>query len=312
MRRILCAFGAGALLVTQSASALAASSPSPPLDGLLVLPPGAGFVEDKGTPGFFEGPFDAAKYAQITSNDTNQSKQALDQDGFLSGFGRTWVASKVGHIYIEAVMAFSGSKGAKTWLRESEAADKKVSTYQKALTIAGIDSYYGARLVDTAQKIYADAFVFVKGNDAFLVSYVSTKNDLAVAAATQTKRQFDAAPPYTIPPAEWPETKASSSVAGVVKIIGAFVAGIVLIGVVVAALLIVRSRRRPQLQAVPTGAAAGGPVSHSALQMSEDRNSWWDGTTWRDAMREVPPTARRSDDGNFWWDGQAWRPIATG
>jgi hypothetical protein len=311
MRRILGALGAVALLMVQSASALAALSPSPPLDGLLVAPPGTGFVEDKGTAGFFEGPFDAAKYAEITASDPAQAKQALEQDGFLAGYGRTWVASKAGHIYIEAVMAFSGSKGAKAWLKGSEAADKKVPSYQKALTISGIDSYYGARLVDTAQKIYADAFVFVKGNDAFLVSYVSAKDDLAAVAATQARRQFDAAPAYTIPPGEWPEANAANSASGAIKIVGAFVAGIVIIGLIVAGILIVRSRRRPLMLAAagPIGAAAGGPASHSGLQLSEDKRSWWDGTTWRDADREVPPTAQRSDDGKFWWDGQAWRPT---
>ena len=125
MRRALCAIGAGALLLAQSMSAIAATNPSPPLDGLLVSPPGTGFVEDKGTPGFFEGPFDAAKYAEITASDADTSKKALDQDGFLSGFGRTWVRSSLGHLYVEAVMAFKGSKGAKAWLRESEAAGQE-------------------------------------------------------------------------------------------------------------------------------------------------------------------------------------------
>jgi len=309
MGRMLCAFGAGALLLAQSMSAIAAS-PAPPLDGLLVSPPGTGFVEDKGTPGFFEGPFDAAKYAEITANDSNEAKQALAQDGFLSGFGRTWVSSNKAHIYIEAVLAFTGAKGAKTWLRQSEAADKKVASYQKALTLSGVDTYYGARLVDTTQKIYADAFVFVKGNDAFLVSFVSTKEDLGAAAATQARRQFDAAPGYTIPPAQWPEATSANPVGGAIKIVGAFVAGIVIIGLIVAAILVVRSRRRPQPQgAYPASAAMGGPSSTSAVQMSEDRRSWWDGTTWRDAERELPPSAQRSGDGKFWWDGAAWRPI---
>ncbi len=308
MGRTLCAIGAGALLLAQSMSAIAAT-PAPPLDGLLVSPPGTGFVEDKGTPGFFEGPFDAAKYAEITANDSTASKDALDKDGFLSGFGRTWVSSSTGHLYVEAVMAFTGAKGAKTWMRESEAADKKVASYQKALTLAGVDTYYGARLVDIAQKIYADAFVFVKGNDAFLISYVSSKDDLGAAAATQARRQFDAAPAYTIPPGEWPEATAANPVSGVIKMVGAFVAGIVIIGLIVAAILLVRSHGRPQLQAASV-MGAQGPIA--AVQMSEDRRSWWDGTTWRDAEREAPPSAERSGDGKYWWDGAVWRLVGGG
>jgi hypothetical protein len=53
-------------------------------------------------------------------------------------------------------------------------------------------------------------------------------------------------------------------------------------------------------------------VPPSAVQMSDDRRSWWDGATWRDAEHEVPPGAQRSTDGQFWWDGQAWRPIGPG
>jgi hypothetical protein len=43
--------------------------------------------------------------------------------------------------------------------------------------------------------------------------------------------------------------------------------------------------------------------------MSDDRHFWWDGANWRDAEREVPPTAQRSGDGNFWWDGFNWRQV---
>ncbi len=101
MDRVLCAIGVGAVALFQSAVALAAPNPSPALDGLLLAPPGTGFVEaDKSTPGIFEGPFDAAGYADITaSTSTNaQTKQALTRDGFLSGYGRTWVSKVQNHI----------------------------------------------------------------------------------------------------------------------------------------------------------------------------------------------------------------------
>jgi hypothetical protein len=47
------------------------------------------------------------------------------------------------------------------------------------------------------------------------------------------------------------------------------------------------------------------------VQMSPDRQYWWDGSTWRPAATEVPPTAFRSADGNYWWDGVSWRPVPT-
>ena len=212
LARLLCAIGAGAMVVLQSTVALAAPSPSPTLDGILLSPPGSGFVEAKVTTGIFEGPFDASGYADITST-TNAAaaKATLERDGFLSGYGRTWVSQATHHLYVEAVMAFNGQKGAKTWLGQSEIADKAEATYQHPITVTGIGTYYGARLVDTPNSIFADAYVFVKGNDTYLVSTVSTKDDLATTAATQAKRQYDSAPAFTIPPAQWPESKVVSA-----------------------------------------------------------------------------------------------------
>ena len=298
----------------QPAFVLATPTPSPSLDGILLTPPGTGFVETtQGTPGIFEGAFDADGYTQITSSaNAAQAKQTLAHDGFVSGFGRTWVSRATQKIYVEAVMAFGGAKGAKTWLSQSETADRAEPTYQHPITIDGIDSYYGARLVDAASPIYADAYVFVKGNDTYLVSTVSMKDDLAATAATQTKRQYDSAPAYTIPPADWPESKATNIAASAAKVVGAIVIGILIIGLVIAAFFIVRSRRPAPLLAVPY--PAGGFAAEAApvpvVQMSEDRRSWWDGTTWRDAEHDIPPAAQRSSDGQFWWDGQTWRPTA--
>jgi hypothetical protein len=322
--RLLCSIGVVAVVLLQSTLALAAPTPSPGLDGILIKPPGTGYKEEpKSTPGILEGPFDAAKYAEVTvATDAAPTTQALARDGFLAGYGRTWVSAGSAHVWVEAVMAFTGAKGAKTWLRQSEAADKADPSYAQALTISGIDTYYGARLVDKVHKIYGDAFVFAKGNDVYLVTYVSNKNDLASIAATQTKKQYDAAPALTIPQAQWPESKVSSSPFDAFKIVGAVIAGVLILGLIAAAFLFLRSRRRPA-QAIPaqaspgvsTPAAVAIPAAVAAvapagsLQMSDDRRSWWDGAAWRDAEREVPPAAQRSEDGHFWWDGAAWRPM---
>ena len=344
LRRLLCSLGLTAILLVQSAIALAAPTPSPGLDGILIKPPGTGYKEEpKATTGIVEGPFDAAKYAEVTAApDAAATAQALAKDGFLSGFGRTWVSTGSAHVFVEAVMAFTGGKGATTWLRQSEAADKADPSYSQALTVAGIDTYYGARLIDKVHKIYGDAFVFVKGNDVILVTYVSSKNDLATIAATQAKRQYDAAPPYTIPPAQWPENKpAASSPFANLKNIALIIGVIVLLGLIAGAGVFLWIRRRPALQAIPAQdppgfvsgtsvaaplaaatppalavpmavvvpAAGAPPIQDGPFVMSEDRRSWWDGAAWRDAEHEVPPAAQRSEDGQFWWDGEAWRPM---
>ncbi len=344
LRRLLCSIGLAAILLLHSAIAFAAPTPSPGLDGILIKPPGTGYKEEpKATAGFFEGPFDGAKYAEVTAApDAAAMAKALTKAGFLTGFGRTWVSAGNAHVFVEAIMAFSGAKGATTWLRQSEAADKADPSYTQALTISGIDTYYGARLVDKVHKVYGDAFVFAKGNDVVLVTYVSNKNDLGTVAATQARKQFDATPAYTIPPDQWPESAVvSSSPFSGLKTIGLIIGALIVLGLIGAGGFILWSRRRPALQAIPTldppgfvsgtsitapqaaatppavavpmAAAVPGavapPIQEGPFVMSEDRLSWWDGAAWRDAAHEVPPAAQRSEDGNFWWDGETWRPM---
>lgn len=343
LARLLCSVGVAAVLLLQPAAALAAPTPSPGLDGILLKPPGTGYKEETKTAvGVLEGPFDAAKYAVATgAKDGTQMTQALTRDGFVSGYGRTWFSAGSAHVWVMAVIAFTGAQGAKTFLKESEAADKGDVNYSQALTIAAIDTYYGARLIDKVHKVYGDVFGFVKGNDVLLVTFVSNKNDLATVAATQTKKQFDAAPPYTIPPAQWPESKvAASSPFAAFKTIGIIVGVLFILGLIGAGGFLFWSRRRPA-QAIPlldppgfvsttsvglpaavetpasvgvpaavaVPAAAGAQAPDGPFVMSEDRRSWWDGVTWRDAEHEVPPAAQRSEDGQFWWDGEVWRPM---
>jgi hypothetical protein len=348
LRRLFCPIGLAAILLLQSASAAAAPTPSPGLDGILLKPPGTTFKEvPKATTGIVEGPFDSAKYAEITAApDAAATARALAANGFLSGYGRTWTTTGNVHVFVEAVLAFAGAKGAKAWLGQSETADKADPNFVQSLTLPAVDTYYGVRLYDKVHKVYGDAFVFAKGNDLVLVTYVSGKNDLGTVAATQAKRQFDATPPYTIPPSEWPESKvaASSPFAGL-KNVGLIIGVIILLGLIAAGGVFLWTRRRPALQAIPAQdppgfvsgtaigtamaaqpapatppamavpmavavpAAAAPPIQEGPFVMSEDRLSWWDGAAWRDAEHEVPPAAQRSEDAQFWWDGEAWRPM---
>jgi hypothetical protein len=304
------------VLALQPALALVVPTPSPSLDGILAAPPAADFKELT-TEGVFAGAFDAKGYVTISGTpDPDNDQKTMEHDGFLSGFGKTWVQSSKNHVMVEAVLAFTGGDGASRWMRQAEAADKKLPSYKSALTISGVAGYYGAHLFDATSGLYSDGFVLVKGNDAFLIVFASRKDDLGETAPTQAKKQFDGAPESTIPKAQWPESTVAKAALDVAKVGVGVIVGVLILALLVGAALIMRSRRRPALLAVPAGGGYVAPIAvatpavpTSTIQMSDDRRSWWDGMNWRDAEREIPPGAQRSTDGQFWWDGQAWRPI---
>jgi hypothetical protein len=310
LNRLLYAIGCAAAALMPMV-AMASPSPSPTLDTVLIKPPTANYVEaDSTTPGVLEGAFDAKAYvANGSPSNASQVQATLERDGFLSGYGRTWVQRATQHILVEAVLAFSGGDGAKRWLAASEIADKADTNYQHPISLGGIDAYYGAHFFYATNKAYADAFAFVKGNDYFVVATVSGADDLADAAATQTKAQFDSAPAYTIPPSAWPASTSAVTASfayNLGRVMGYVLLAVLVLGVVLLAVgLVLRSRRRAQ----PAFAVAV-PAAAPAVQMSGDGQFWWDGASWRNAEQEVPPTAQRSGDGRFWWDGRAWRPVS--
>jgi hypothetical protein len=304
MKRMLYAAACCGIVALQPAIAIAAPTPSPALSGVLAPPPSADYIEaDATVPGLMEGAFDAKKYV-ATGNPANPTlvQRTLERDGFVDGFARTWIQRASRHGLLEIVMAFNGADGAKSWLRSSELADKAEPSYQHSLSITGIDAYYGARFHYAASNSLADAYVFVKGNDYFIVLAASAIDDLGTKAATQTKLQYDSAPPYTIPPSAWIHSTAItvrnfSFNAGLT--LGAVLIGVLILAALLLVVgLILRSQRRSRsVYAVPP----------PALLMSTDGRFWWDGSNWRSAAGEVPPAAQRSADGRFWWDGATWR-----
>ncbi|HET7467381.1 MAG TPA: hypothetical protein VFL29_12010 [Candidatus Dormibacteraeota bacterium] len=202
VRVTVAAFAAASMLPVMVAAA--APSPIPHLSRVLAEPPHTGYVElDNNTPGILEGPFDAGKYASIGGIDAQSTITTLAKDGFVGGYGRAWVQQSPVRVMVEIVVAFTGGKGAKQWLQQSQMADMADPTFQHSITVEGIDSYYGARMSDTS-TYFADAFLFVKGNDGFLVSTISAADDLGDSAAEQTKVQYRHAPAYTLPPSGWP------------------------------------------------------------------------------------------------------------
>ena len=205
VRQALCA-AAVAALAAFPITAHAAPSPSPALGTLLVAPP-AGYKML--TTGTFHGQFDATTYAGQYQSGAALAGLTLIHDGFVDGYGMEWVQSSTHRVIIEFVIAFSGQRGAKSWLGYEEASDKSDPGYKHADSIAGIDSYYGVHITFTSPTGVADAFSFVKGNDMYGVGFVSAKDDIVKLATAQTMRQYTMAPEETIPKAKWPENAPS-------------------------------------------------------------------------------------------------------
>jgi len=298
-------------------TAAAAPSPSPSLDTVLAKPPSTDFHEL--TTSALNGAFTAHDWATLNGSGSGgtETENALKHDGFVAGYGKTWAQVSSGHALIEAVMAFNGGQGARKALTGLEAGDKSDSAYKHAVTLSGIDPYYGAHFVDSANNVVEDLFAFAKGNDVYGVLFVSDKDDVATLAATQAKAQFSAAPDSTIPSSQWPENASPTSSFPVAAFAIAVAFVIVVVGLI--AFLALR-RRTPAMApayAVPGGygmPGAAGPMgtpdtTGGGVQMSPDGNYWWDGQAWKDASHETPPGAQRSSDGTLWWDGANWRPV---
>src|SRR6266705_3194259 len=96
-------------------AAAATPTPSPPLDQFLAPPPSGDYVElTAGRPGVVEGPFDADQFIALGST-TNAARvrATLQRDGFISGYGRSWLLRGGNRGVVEAVVAFTGGAGAK-------------------------------------------------------------------------------------------------------------------------------------------------------------------------------------------------------
>ena len=279
--RLLLVSVACAALALQPAVALATPSPAPTLSSVLIQPPSAGFVElDSTVPGVVEGQFDAHSFAKVNTSNPSGVEKTLARDGFVDGYGRTWVHQATRHILIEIVVAFSGGDGASRWLSSSEVADKADPGYQHSISVSGISAYYGEHYANATTSVYEDVFAFVKGNDFFIVGVgtVSATDDLGTAAADQTKAQYAAAPDATIPQSQWPKTITSSAFeAG--ALVFKIAIGVVLVAVVL--LVIVLARRRggvvsgvmPAVAAFRDVARRRSLVGRPAVARHEDRHS---------------------------------------
>ena len=294
------------LLAVAPVTVAAAPSPSPTLDTVLAAPP-SGYTELTSSP--FHGEFTAHDYAQASdTTKATEIESTLNHDGFVDGFGKTWIHQASQHALVEVVIAFKGAKGAKSWLISAEAGDKADPTYDHAVSIDGISPYYGGHFKYSSSNTVGDVFSFVKGNDVFIVGFVSTRDDVLSLATTQTRTQYDSAPKETIPSSQWPENSVPGG--GAFPVLAVGIVGVLIVLAVVAVVALAMRRRGGMTPAMAGAAGAmGAPAAGGAVQMSTDGNYWWDGQAWRDAAHEVPPSAQRSSDGALWWDGQRWRPT---
>ena len=304
---------------------------------VLAQPP-TGFTEL--TTSSLHGEFTAHDWATSNSSSTNgvspaETEATLKSDGFVDGYGKTWVQAAQGHALIEAVMAFTGGNGARSALTSLEKSDKADPSFKHTNSISGIDPYYGVHFEDSSTSTVGDLFVFAKGNDIFLIVAASTKDDVLTLATDQAKSQYGSAPDSTIPTSQWPENATPAASTGG-AVLGFVILAIVLIIFAVGVVFVLRSRRRvpaavpgygpmtgysmgppptsDPMAAVPMAPMAATPMPAAAaptpeLQMSPDGYYWWDGQTWKDASLEAPPHAQRTPDGAQWWDGKSWRPV---
>lgn len=194
----------------------------------------------------------------------------LQHLGFVAGFGHVWMQKTSSHLLLEAVIAFSGASGARQWMSRSESLDKTDATYAHAIAIDGLGAYYAWHGADPSAPEYADYVSFVKGNDFFIVIADSTFDDLGDTASVQSKSQFDSAPAYTVPPAQWPENSRRSFL----SYPGALLAGFALLGVLAFLAVVV----------IGVVIWAYRPRS-SPVVLSPDGYYWWDGSAWRPVPR---------------------------
>jgi hypothetical protein len=294
VKRILCAAPIIALALLP-VTAAADYTPSPSLDQILLAPP-LGYTEHTLTT-YPHGRFTIHDFALTYGPKIAEVEIVMQQDGFVDGFSTLWINKVTRRGMIEYVMAFSGGKGARSFLSYMNIASKQSSTYKHANSITGIDPYWGEHEV-TASGVVSDSFAFVKGNDLFVMGFVSTRDDVLDLTTAYAKNLYNAAPASTILPADWPENGGTGNnrepalaVGGllVFVLVIAFIAG--LIGLT-AILVGRRQQHKP-----------------AAERLTSDRRYWWDGQYWKDTLLEAPPAAKRSVDGHFWWDGAEWRPV---
>ena len=230
-----------------------APTPSPGPETFLLPAPEGYTVANVPTP---HGHFTANALAANFGTKTSEAMNRLAEDGFVDGYGYVWLDNATHRELIEYVVAFSGARGANDWLNYGKGSDESDPAYKHADSISGIGTYFGEHYVYPSHDV-GDYFIFVKGNDLFGVGFTSRNDDVLSLARAQAKRQYDAAPPFTIPPKDWPENAAhpspSSPASSLITVpqLGVLLGAILLVVAGAIVILLVRSRRLPVIQGQP-------------------------------------------------------------
>src|SRR5947207_15761820 len=115
------AAGVAVLLAVPSA-AIASPSPSPALDSVLATPVTSDYIQYSKAFMTVQGDFNVLEYVSfLAPADPSGTQTTLKHDGFVTGFGRSWVQHGSGHVLLAVVMAFSGGACAKDWLTAPDA-----------------------------------------------------------------------------------------------------------------------------------------------------------------------------------------------
>src|SRR4029077_6914682 len=155
-------------------SASAAPSPSPATEQTLAAPP-SGYAAIH--TGALDGRFDPHALAATYSAGAAEAENTVIHDGFVDGYAMTWHQQSPPRDLIEYVVAFTGGRGASSWLSYDEAIAKSDPKFQHSQSIPGIEPSYGAHLSDPSSGAVADVFSFVKGNDVYGVAVISAADD---------------------------------------------------------------------------------------------------------------------------------------
>ena len=293
MKWILCAPICAIALLPITASA--EYRPSPSLDHVLLSPP-PGYTEQS-LVDFPHGHFTIHEYAVTYRPKIAEVETILQQDGFVDGFSTAWLQPVTRHAMIEWVIAFSGARGARSFLSYLTTVSKEDPAYRHAISITGIDPYWGEHDVYPSGGV-ADAFYFVKGNDLFVIGFLSTKDDVLDLTTSYARNLYDAAPASTILPADWPENGGTGNTREPAFAVGGFIVFALVLALLAGLIGLTAVLIRRWQQQKP-----------ASVRLTSDRRYWWDGQFWKDTMLEAPLTAKRSADGRFWWDGEEWRAV---
>jgi hypothetical protein len=248
--------------------------PSPGAETFLIPQPN-GFKVDQTVP-VPAGHFTANALAGTFPQQFEDASGQLQADGFVDGYGHVWLNSAGNLQLTEYVIAFSGGRGANTWLTYAKTYDQHEAAFRHADSMSGIGSYFGEHYVFPNHAV-GDYFLFVKGNDMFGVGYTSTRDNVLSTAMALAKQQYDNAPDFTFPQDQWPENAkpapAEPSTSTPILPIGLLAAAAVLLILISACVVLFQSYRRQQ-----DASQVAQPLAPGA--------SWWDGERWR---TDTPP-----------------------